>query len=447
MIVPEARILAFVLYICYIKQPLCDKMLHIDDYNFAGKRVLLRVDFNVPFDKHTGLISDDSRIRRALPTIHEIVSKGGRLVLLSHLGRPGGKPVEELSLRRILHAVETLVGKHITFCDDCIGSNAEIASRQLADGEILMLENVRFHAEDEGKVKQKEDESDEAYKARKSAMKEAQKTFAAALAKCGDCFVNDAFGAAHRANASTTHIAAFFPNDRMFGRLMEQEIKALDYVMQEPARPLTAIMGGAKVSDKIVLISQLLERVNKIIIGGGMAYTFVKALGGKIGNSLCEDELLETAQQLIAKAKEKGVELLLPVDAINADKFADDAQVQVSPIDATPEGWMGLDIAEASCERFKKAILESKTIFWNGPMGVFEMPNFAKGTYAIAKALAEVTRKGGYTLVGGGDSVAALKASGLEGEVSYVSTGGGAMLEYLEGKELPGIAAIRGDGK
>ena len=228
---------------------------------------------------------------------------------------------------------------------------------------------------------------------------------------------------------------------------MEQEIKALDYVMQEPARPLTAIMGGAKVSDKIVLISQLLERVNKIIIGGGMAYTFVRALGGKIGNSLCEDELLETAQQLIAKAKEKGVELLLPIDAVNADKFADDAHVQVSPIDATPEGWMGLDIAEASCKRFKEAILESKTIFWNGPMGVFEMPNFAKGTYAIANALAEATRKGGYTLVGGGDSVAALKASGLESEVSYVSTGGGAMLEYLEGKELPGIAAIRGDGK
>ncbi len=422
-------------------------MLRIEDYNFASKRVLLRVDFNVPFDKHTGLISDDSRIRRALPTIHEIVSKGGRLVLLSHMGRPGGKRVEELSLRRILHAVEALVGKHISFCDDCIGSDAEIASRQLADGEILLLENVRFHAEDEGKVKQKESETDEAYKARKSAMKEAQVAFAGALAKCGDCFVNDAFGAAHRANASTTHIAAYFPHDRMFGRLMEQEIKALDYVMQEPARPLTAIMGGAKVSDKIVLISQLLERVNKIIIGGGMAYTFVKALGGAIGSSLCEEEHVATAQQLIAKAKEKGVEILLPIDAVNADKFADDAKTQCTPITSTPEGWMGLDIAEASCALFSQAIHESKTIFWNGPMGVFEMPSFAKGTFAIAKALAEATRSGAYTLVGGGDSVAALKASGLESKVSYVSTGGGAMLEYLEGKELPGIAAIRDEGK
>ena len=422
-------------------------MLRIDDYNFAGKRVLLRVDFNVPFDNHTGLISDDSRIRRALPTIQEIARKGGRLVLLSHLGRPGGKPVPELSLRRILHAAESLVGKHISFCDDCIGSDAERASRQLADGEILMLENVRFHTEDEGKVKQKEGETDEAYKARKSAMKVAQQEFAAALAKCGDCFVNDAFGAAHRANASTTYIAASFPNDRMFGRLMEQEIQALDYVMQAPARPLTAIMGGAKVSDKIVLISQLLERVNKIIIGGGMAYTFVKALGGEIGSSLCETEYLETARQLIAKAKEKGVELLLPIDALNADKFADDANVQLSPIGETPKGWMGLDIADLSCTRFHQAIVDSKTIFWNGPMGVFEMSNFSKGTFAIAKALAEATQKGSYTLVGGGDSVAALKASGLESKVSYVSTGGGAMLEYLEGKELPGIVAIRNDAK
>lgn len=415
----------------------------IDQFDFRGKRVLLRVDFNVPFDKHTGLISDDSRIRRALPTIQEIASKGGRLVLISHMGRPGGKPVEELSLRRILHAVETLIGKHVAFCDDCIGEDAVRASKQLLDGEILMLENVRFHPEDEGKVKQKEGESDESYKARKAAMKEAQKSFAAQLAECGDCFVNDAFGAAHRANASTTHIASFFPEARMFGRLMNQEIAALDYVMQNPTRPLCAIMGGAKVSDKIVLISSLLERVDKIIIGGGMAYTFVKAQGGQIGNSLCEEEHLATARELLAKAKERGVELLLPIDAVNADKFADDAATSLSAIEATPEGWMGLDIGEASVRRFRQAILESKTVFWNGPMGVFEMPHFAQGTFAIAKALAETTQGGAYTLVGGGDSVSALKASGLEGGVSYVSTGGGAMLEYLEGKNLPGIAAIR----
>ncbi len=422
-------------------------MLNIDNYSFAGKRVLLRVDFNVPFDKHTNLISDDSRIRRALPTIQEIVSKGGRLILLSHMGRPAGKRVEELSLRRILNAVETLVGKHISFCDDCIGTAVIQASNQLEDGEILMLENVRFHPEDEGKVKQKDGESDDEFKVRKNAMKIAQKEFAAQLAQCGDCFVNDAFGAAHRANASTTYIASFFPNNRMFGRLMEQEIRALDYVMTQPKRPLMAIMGGAKVSDKILLISQLLERVDKIIIGGGMAYTFVKALGGNIGNSLCENEHLATARELIEKAKQRGVELLLPLDAINANKFADDAITQNTPIASTPEGWMGLDIAEKTCEHFKKVILQSKTIFWNGPMGVFEMPHFAHGTFAIAKALAEVSAQGGYTLVGGGDSVAALKATGLEEKVSYVSTGGGAMLEYLEGKNLPGIAAIREDDK
>ncbi len=414
----------------------------IDQFDFRGKRVLLRVDFNVPFDKHTGLISDDSRIRRALPTIQEIVSKGGRLVLLSHMGRPGGKRVEELSLRRILHAVETLIGKHVAFCDDCIGEDAVRASQQLLDGEILLLENVRFHAEDEGKVKQKEDESEESYKARKAAMKEAQKAFAGELARCGDCFINDAFGAAHRANASTTHIASFFPKARGFGRLMEQEIAALNYVMQQPKRPLCAIMGGAKVSDKIVLISSLLERVDKIIIGGGMAYTFVKAQGGQIGNSLCEEEHLETARELLEKAKQRGVQLLLPIDAVNADKFADDAHTNCSPIEKTPDGWMGLDIGEKSAERFQQAILESNTVFWNGPMGVFEMSNFAKGTFTIAEALATTTQNGAYTLVGGGDSVSALKASGLESKVSYVSTGGGAMLEYLEGKNLPGITAI-----
>ena len=412
------------------------------DYNFTGKRVLVRVDFNVPFDKSDSFITDNSRIAKSVPTIQHIASHGGRVVLLSHMGRPKGKVDPKLSLGRIVQTVAALVGKHVSFCDDCIGEKAVEATKKLQNGEILLLENVRFHAEDEGKVKQKEGESDADYQARKQTMKEAQKVFAAQLAECGDCFVNDAFGAAHRAHASTSFIASYFPNDKMFGLLMEAELEALSHVVEHPQHPLLAIMGGAKVSDKILLIENLLERVDKLIIGGGMTYTFVRAMGGHTGNSLCEEDRLDVARSILEKAKAKGVELLLPVDAVNADKFDPEAQCCSSPVDATPDGWMGLDIGKESRKLFHSKIMESKTVLWNGPMGVFEMKPFSEGTFAVAEALADATANGAYTLVGGGDSVAALKVAGCENRVSYVSTGGGAMLEYLEGKKLPGVEAI-----
>ncbi|PID90343.1 MAG: phosphoglycerate kinase [Bacteroidetes bacterium] len=418
-------------------------MIQFKDYPFKGKRVLLRVDFNVPFDKTDTLITDDSRIRRAIPTIQHIVNAGGRVVLLSHRGRPKGKVVESLSLQRVLRTLEALVGKHVEFAPDCIGEEALAKTKSLKDGDILLMENVRFHAEDEGKVKQKEGEAEADFAERKKAMKAAQKAFAQQLALNGDCYVNDAFSAAHRAHASTTFVAESFPQDRMFGPLMLAELDALERMLNQPTKPILAIMGGAKVSDKILLIDRLLDRVDRIIIGGGMTYTFVKAMGGQIGNSLCEDDRLDVAKELIAKAKQKGVELLLPTDAVNADKFAADAKTNTTSVDATPDGYMGLDIGPESVKRFSEAILQSKSILWNGPMGVFEMEPFAKGTFAIAEALAQATKNGAYTLVGGGDSVSALKSSGNEEHVSYVSTGGGAMLEYLEGKVLPGIGVIQ----
>lgn len=414
------------------------------EYAFRGKRVLIRVDFNVPFDKTTGLVTDDSRIRRAVPTIEYVVNRGGRVVLMSHLGRPKGKPSDELSMKRIKQLVEQLVGKAVTLAADCVGPEVEAQTRALHDGDIMLLENVRFHAEEEGKVKRGEEESEESFGARKESMRTAQRKMAEGLAKLGDCYVNDAFGAAHRAHASTALVAEFFPNDKMFGLLMESELQALAHVEQTPRRPLTAIMGGAKVSDKIKLIERLLTRVDRLIIGGGMTYTFIKAQGGTIGQSLCELEYVSLAGELLEKAKAAGVEVLLPVDGVCADAFAADARTRVTAIDATPDGWMGLDIGPESAKRFREAIVSSQTIFWNGPMGVFEMKPFAAGTHAVAEALAEATRGGAYTLVGGGDSVSALKQSGKEDAVSYISTGGGAMLEYLEGKELPGVKAIRG---
>lgn len=414
------------------------------EYAFRGKRVLIRVDFNVPFDKKTGLVTDDSRIRRAVPTIEYVVNRGGRVVLMSHMGRPKGKPSDEFSMKRIKQLVEQLVGKAVTLATDCVGPEVEAQTRGLHDGDVMLLENVRFHAEEEGKVTRGEGESDESYSERKQAMKVAQRKLAEGMAKLGDCYVNDAFGAAHRAHASTSIIAEFFPNDKMFGLLMESELEALAHVEKDPKRPLTAIMGGAKVSDKIKLIDTLLGKVDRLIIGGGMTYTFIKAQGGAIGKSLCEPDYVELAGQLLAKAKQKGVEVLLPVDAVNADAFSADAQTQVTAAESTPEGWMGLDIGPESAKRFHDAIVSSKTIFWNGPMGVFEMKPFAAGSFAVAAALAEATKRGAYTLVGGGDSVSALKQSGQEKAVSYISTGGGAMLEYLEGKELPGVKAIRG---
>lgn len=417
----------------------------IREYSFAGKRTIVRVDFNVPFDKSGGVITDDSRIRRAVPTIRYICERGGRVILLSHMGRPKGKPIPELSLGRIVQTLSTLVGKHVQFVPECVGTEVETAVAGMKDGDILLLENVRFHAEDEGKLSAIDGETAEELAMRKSKMEEAQREFARALARSGDCFVNDAFSAAHRAHASTSYIAEFFPNDRMFGFLMEDELAALDQVLQKPKRPLTAIMGGAKVSDKLVLIENLLQRVNRLIVGGGMSYTFVRAMGGETGKSLCEEELVPMAKQLLARAKELGVELILPVDAVNSMRFEAGAPTQVSPIEKTPADLMGLDIGPRSVKLFSEAILSSGTVLWNGPMGVFEMEGFQEGTFAIAKALAEATRGGTYTLVGGGDSVAALKQSGQEQSVSYVSTGGGAMLEYLEGKNLPGVAAIRGE--
>lgn len=414
------------------------------EYAFRGKRVLIRVDFNVPFDKKTGLVTDDSRIRRAVPTIEYVVNRGGRVVLMSHMGRPKGKPSDEFSMKRIKQLVEQLVGKAVTLATDCVGPEVEAQTRGLHDGDVMLLENVRFHAEEEGKVTRGEGESDESYSERTQAMKVAQRKLAQGMAKLGDCYVNDAFGAAHRAHASTSIIAEFFPNDKMFGLLMESELEALAHVEKDSKRPLTAIMGGAKVSDKIKLIDTLLGKVDRLIIGGGMTYTFIKAQGGAIGKSLCEPDYVELAGQLLAKAKQKGVEVLLPVDAVNADAFSADAKTQVTAVEATPEGWMGLDIGPESAKRFHDAIASSKTIFWNGPMGVFEMKPFAAGSFAVAAALAEATKRGAYTLVGGGDSVSALKQSGQEKAVSYISTGGGAMLEYLEGKELPGVKAIRG---
>ena len=419
-------------------------MQSFEEYSFKGKRVLMRVDFNVPFDKQTGLVSDDSRIRRAVPTIEYVVNRGGRVILMSHMGRPGGKVVEEFSMRRIKQLVEQLVGKSIVLASDCVGAEVVAQTRSLHDGDIMLLENVRFHEEEEGKARQRENESDEHFLERKRVLKEARYQFAKEMAELGDCYVNDAFGAAHRADLSTSVIAEFFPHDKMFGLLMESELKALDRVKQSPARPLTAIIGGAKVSDKIKLIDSLLAKVNRLIVGGGMAYTFVKSQGGAIGKSLCEPDYVELADQLLDKAKRAGVEVLLPVDAVNAKTFAADSETLITAIGATPDGWMGLDIGSESAKRFREAIVSSKTIFWNGPMGVFEMPPFASGSFAIGAAMAEATSMGAYTLVGGGDSVSALKQSGHEDGVSYISTGGGAMLEYLEGVELPGVKAIRG---
>ncbi len=411
-------------------------------YPFAGKRVLVRVDFNVPFSPQTGLVSDDTRIRRALPTIEHIVSRGGRAILISHLGRPKGQPKPEFSMQRIVQTVSTILGKHITFVPDCIGPLALQAVQKMHDGDIVLLENVRFHPEEEAKVKQADGEPNEAFAARKAAMKRAQQEFAAALASLGDCFVMDAFGAAHRAHASVAAIASHFPNDKMFGLLLASELEAMAKVLQHPARPLTAVMGGAKVSDKLTLIEQILPKVDRLLIGGGMAYTFALAQGGTIGTSICEPEQIATAQRIMEQAKAQGVTLLLPTDSVCAREFKAQATPSVYPTAAIPTDQMGMDIGPETVKQFSEAVRTSKTVFWNGPMGVFEFPTFAKGSFALAKALAEATMQGAFTLVGGGDSVAAIRESGLDDKVSFLSTGGGAMLEYLEGKRLPGVAAI-----
>jgi phosphoglycerate kinase len=420
-------------------------MQTIDKYNFKGKRAIIRVDFNVPLNKQTFEVTDDTRIRGALPSITKILGDGGSVILMSHLGRPDGKPQDKFSLKHAIPAIEKNIGKKLIFAGDCMGDEAKKITAAMKPGDVVLLENLRFYEEEEGKPYHLgENPTDEEKKAGKAKVKESQKAFVKTLASYADCYVNDAFGTAHRAHASTALIAAFFPNDSMFGFLIESELKAMDKILLAPEKPFTAIMGGAKVSDKILIIENLLDRVDNLIIGGGMTYTFIKAQGGKIGKSLCEEDKLDLALAILKKAKEKGVNVVLPVDAINADAFDANANTQISKIDETPDGWMGLDIADESIKLISDVIEKSKTILWNGPMGVFEMEKFAKGTSSVAHAIAKATAKGAFSLIGGGDSVAAINKNKLADKVSYVSTGGGAMLEYMEGKELPGIKAVRG---
>jgi phosphoglycerate kinase len=395
-------------------------MAGIDTYDFSGKRALIRVDFNVPLCKETLKVTDDTRIQAALKTINKVLDGGGSVVLMSHLGRPKRGPEEKFSMSNIVYKIEELLGKEITFVGDCIGETAFETTANLKPGQVVLLGNLRFYPHET----------------------QGNEEFAKSLAKHGDVYINDAFGTAHRAHASTAIIAKFFPNDKMFGYLIEREIESVNKVLNSIEKPLTAIVGGAKVSSKITIIEQLLEKVDNIIIGGGMAFTFVKAQGGKVGSSLVEDDFLDTANSILAKAKEKGVEIFIPTDTATADKFENDAQKEITDINTIKDGWMGLDIGPESIKKFENVILDSKLILFNGPMGVFEMDNFQAGTQAISNAIAEATSKGAFTVVGGGDSVAAINKYHLKDKVSFVSTGGGAMLEYLEGKELPGIAAI-----
>ena len=420
-------------------------MQTINNYNFKGKKAIIRVDFNVPLDKQTFEVTDDTRIKGAVPTIKKILADGGSVILMSHLGRPDGKVQDKYSLKHIISSVEKNLGVPVKFAGDCMGENAKSLAANLKPGEVMLLENLRFYEEEEGKPYHLgENATEEQKKAAKPVVKEKQKEFTRKLASYANCYVNDAFGTAHRAHASTALVAEYFPNDSMFGYLIESELKAMDKILLSAEKPFTAVMGGAKVSDKIMIIENLLNRVNNLIIGGGMTYTFIKAQGGKIGKSLCEVDKLDLALEILKKAKEKGVNVYLPVDAINGDNFDANANINYSKIDQTPDGWMGLDIGDESIKLFSSVIENSKTILWNGPMGVFEMEKFAKGTSAIAQAIAKATQKGAFSLIGGGDSVAAINKNKLADKVSYVSTGGGAMLEYMEGKELPGIKAIRG---
>ena len=411
----------------------------IDSYDFTGKKAIVRVDFNVPLNENFE-ITDDTRIRAALPTLKKVLAGGGALIIMSHLGRP--KKVDpKFSLKHILAHVSELLGVPVQFAEDCQKAQAQAAA--LKPGEVLLLENLRYYAEEEGKPRGlAEDATDEEKKAAKAAVKASQKEFVKTVASYADCYINDAFGTAHRAHASTALIAEYFPNDKMFGYLMEGEIKAIDNVLKNAQRPFTAIIGGSKVSSKLAVLENMLEKVDNLIIGGGMGYTFIKAQGGHIGNSLHEDELMPQALEILAKAKEKGVNVYLSVQTLVADAFSQDANTQVVPSNEIPEGWEGVDAGPESLARWRDVILNSKTILWNGPVGVFEIEKFAQGTLQIAKDLAEATEKGAYSLVGGGDSVAAVTQMGFSKKVSYVSTGGGAMLEALEGKLLPGIAAI-----
>jgi len=414
----------------------------LDQFNFAGKKAFVRVDFNVPLNESFE-ITDDTRIRAALPTLKKILADGGRLIIASHMGRPKKNPDPKYSLRHILPHVSECLGVDVKFADDCQKAQDAVAS--LKDGEALLLENLRFYAEEEGKPRGlAEDASDEEKKAAKKVVKESQKAFTKVLADYADCYVNDAFGTAHRAHASTALIADYFDIDhKMFGYLMEKEVRAVDKVMNDIHRPFVAIMGGSKVSTKIEIIENLLGKVDTLILGGGMTYTFMKAMGGTVGNSICEDDKLDLALDIMRQAEEKGVKLVLPVDSKVADAFDNDANTQFCLSKEIPDGWEGLDIGPKSMEVFANAIRGAKTILWNGPTGVFEMENFMAGSRAVADAIVEATAAGAFSLVGGGDSVACINKFGLADKVSYVSTGGGALLEAIEGKVLPGIAAIQ----
>ncbi|MBS1731917.1 MAG: phosphoglycerate kinase [Bacteroidetes bacterium] len=398
-------------------------MSKFSNFNFNGHKALIRVDFNVPLDASFN-ITDDSRMKATIPTIKKILADGGSVILMSHLGRPKEGPTEKYSLKHLVKHLHELLGGNtkVFFADDCIGEQASLTASMLRGGEVLLLENLRFYKEEE----------------------KGDKAFAEKLSKLGDVYVNDAFGTAHRAHSSTAVMAEFFPADKkMFGLLMEREVESAERVLHNNEKPFLAIIGGAKVSDKILILENLLERATDIIIGGGMAYTFFKAQGGKIGNSLCEDERLEAARELLKKAEAKGVCIHLPSDSTIADKFDANANVSTAGSNNIPDGWMGLDIGQMACDTFSKVIMHSKTILWNGPMGVFEMEKFQHGTKTIAMAVAESTAEGAFSLVGGGDSVAAVNKFNLADKVSYVSTGGGALLEYFEGKTLPGIAAVK----
>jgi phosphoglycerate kinase len=395
-------------------------MYTIDNYDFTAKRALIRVDFNVPLnDKFE--ITDDTRMRAAVPTIKKVLAGGGSVILMSHLGRPKNGPEDKFSLKHIVKHLEELLDMPVKFADDCIGESARKQAAELKPGEVLLLENLRFYKEEE--------KGDEA--------------FAGKLAALGDVWINDAFGTAHRAHASTAVIAKFFPNDKLFGYVIQGELDSVDKVMKNPERPFTAIMGGSKVSSKIDIIMNLLGKVDNLILGGGMTYTFKKALGGNIGSSICEEDKLDLAREIIKKAKESGVNLVLSNQAVIADAFSNDANIKLADPMNIPDGWDGLDIGPETRKRFAEVIEASKTILWNGPVGVFEMPKFAEGTRAVADAIVAATEKGAFSLIGGGDSVAAINQFGLADKVSYVSTGGGALLEYIEGKKLPGIEAIR----
>ena len=419
-------------------------MFAIDNYNFAGKRAIIRVDFNVPLNSE-GKVTDDTRIRAAIPTIKKVLAGGGSVILMSHLGRPKKNPDAKYSLEQIIYAIEERLGVKVMFAGDCMGEKAAEMAANLKPGEVMLLENLRFYAEEEGKPRGlAEDASEEEKKEAKKAVKESQKEFVKKLASYADCYINDAFGTAHRAHASTALIADYFPEDKMFGYVMENELQAIDGVMENPARPFCAIIGGSKVSTKITIIEKLMEKVDSIIIGGGMTYTFAGAEGGKEGKSICEPDMFPVALEILKKAEERGIQILRSPDALICDDFSENANTQEAPANNIPDEWEGVDIATGGKAKFREHILGCKTILWNGPVGVFEINKFSTGSRAVAEAIAEATEKNGaYSLIGGGDSVACVNKFGLADKVSYVSTGGGALLEYMEGKELPGVAAIR----